>query len=77
MKKGEHTILYENGRFYVIAAEFGTGRYCPKSQGFEVYEAGTTHSVRKASIGFAGDKGLARAIGEADRRAVEAKGGAR
>jgi hypothetical protein len=62
-------ILYENGPFWVCAAEFGSGRFKPKSKGFEVYENGVTHSTRRAIIGHEGEAGLKRAIAEADRRA--------
>lgn len=69
MKESE--ILYENGPFWVKAAEFGTGRLRPKSKGYEVYKNGVTHAKRVAIIGFAGEKGLARAKAEADKRASE------
>jgi hypothetical protein len=62
-------ILYENGPFWVCAAEFGSGRFKPKSKGYEVWESGITHSTRRSIIGFAGDEGLKRAIAEADRLA--------
>ena len=65
-------ILYENGPFWVTAAEFGTGRFEPKGKGFEVYENGVTHSTRRAIIGWVGEKGLTRAIAEADRLAGKA-----
>lgn len=60
-------VLYENDPFWVRAAEFGSGRFKPKSKGFEVYENGVTHSTRRAAIGWEGEKGLTRAIAEADR----------
>ncbi len=65
----ESDILYQNGRFWVRAAEFGSGRFKPKSKGFEVWEDGITHATRRAIIGFEGQKGLDRAITEADRLA--------
>lgn len=68
----ECDILYENGSFWVSRGQqFG--------KGFEVYEAGITHSVRRAIIGYEGQKGLDRAKAEADRRAALALpvGGAR
>lgn len=51
--------LYENGRFWVAKAK----------NGFEVYESGITHSVRRAIIGYEGATGMAKARAEADRRA--------
>ena len=56
-------ILYEAGRFWVRREQFG------KTLGFAVYENNGTAARRVASIGFAGDEGLRRAIVEADRRA--------
>ena len=64
--------LYENGHFWVSVAEFGTGRFRPKSKGYEVWHSGITHSTRRASIGYPGEEGLKRAIAEADRLAGEA-----
>jgi len=58
----ESTILYENGMFYV----------CRKGKGFEVYKTVGTHSERCAQIGYEGEKGLRRAIQEADTRASKA-----
>ncbi len=52
-------ILYENGKFWV----------CKAKHGYEVYETGITHSVRRAIIGYEGQEGLAKARAEADRRA--------
>lgn len=66
--------LYENGNFFVMAAEFGTGRFKPKSKGFEVYESGVTCARRVSQIGFDGAEGLARAKAECDRRANIHKG---
>jgi hypothetical protein len=54
-------ILYENGNYWVRASEKG---------GYEVYRVNLTHSVRCAIIGYKGDKGLARAKAECDRRAA-------
>ncbi len=62
----EGPILYENGDFWVTAATFGK----KASKGYEVNQHVGTHSVRVASIGFAGREGLTRAIKEADRRAT-------
>lgn len=50
-------ILYENGRFWVTKAKHG----------YEVYESGVTHSVRKAIIGYESDKGLLLAQAKADQ----------
>ncbi len=69
----ESDILHENGPFWVCAAEFGSGRFKPKSKGFEVWESGITHSVRRAVIGYEGEEGIARAKAEADKRAEAAK----
>lgn len=52
-------VLYENGNFWV----------CKAKHGYEVYETGVTHSVRRAIIGCEGEAGLAKAIAESDRRA--------
>jgi len=65
----EDDILYENGNFWVCRKQFGSGRFRPKSEGYEVYENGITHSKRVAIIGYAGEEGLKRAIAEADKRA--------
>ncbi len=54
----ESDILYQSGPYWV----------CRKGKGFEVYKDGVTHSVRVASIGFEGEKGLQRAKAECDRR---------
>lgn len=54
----EAQILFEKGPFWI----------CRKGKGFEVYKTGVTHSVRVASIGFEGDKGLQRAKAEIERR---------
>ena len=62
----ESDILYQSGPFWVCAETFGRR----KSPGFAVYKVSDsgTHSRRVASIGFAGEVGLARAIAEANRR---------
>ncbi len=61
----EKDILYEHGRFWVCRAPKGW-------KGFEVYRISDsgTHSVRCATIGFEGEKGLQRAIAECERRAL-------
>jgi hypothetical protein len=59
--------LYENGNFWIRAAEFGSGRLRPKSKGYEVLHSLLTHSVVVCSIG--GDFEHAKA--ECDRRAGE------
>jgi len=61
--------IYENGNFFVTEAEFGSGRYRPKSKGFLVWETGITHAVTRATIGYEGEEGLRRAIVEADKLA--------
>ena len=60
MKESE--ILYENGDYWV----------CKAKKGYEVYKSGFTHSTRCAVIGWDGQKGINRAIQEADRRANNA-----
>jgi hypothetical protein len=57
----------------VCAAEFGTGRFKPKSKGFEVWEFGITHSTRRSIIGHEGPAGFAKARAEADRLANATK----
>lgn len=59
--------MYRSGEFWVREASFG------RSKGFEVLQDGLTHATRVASIGYPGDKGLAKAIAEADRRAKQTK----
>ena len=61
------SILFESGDYWVSAHLFGTGRLQPKSQGFAVWKVGVTHSTLVASIGFAGQEGLNKAITEACR----------
>ena len=63
------TPIYENGNFWVCKEQFGSGRLKPKSNGYAVYENGITHAKRVAQIGWDGQKGLERAIAEADKRA--------
>ncbi len=58
-------ILYERADFYVCAERFG------QKSGFAVYRNGVTAATRVASIGFEGERGLKRAIEEADRRALQ------
>ena len=70
----ETDILYSNGQFWVRAAEFGSGRFKPKSKGYEVWEDGITHATCQAKIGFAGEEGLKRAIAETDERAKASVG---
>lgn len=62
-------VLYENSPFWVCAAEFGSGRFRPKSKGYEVYENGVTHATRRAIIGSEGPEWFERAKAEADKRA--------
>ena len=58
----ESDILYENRTHWVMAVKTG----------YEVYKIGVTHSTRCAQIGWPNsDKGLNRAILEADRRNME------
>ena len=66
----ESDILHENGDYWVCAEVFGSGRFKPKSNGYAVYVNGITHATRVATIGFAGEPGLTRAIAECDRRAA-------
>lgn len=63
----EKDIAYENGTHWVLAKG---------NAGYEVYRTTSTHSERRAIIGFTGVAGLRRAIVEADRRdALEGAGG--
>lgn len=55
----ESDIAYEKGPFWVLNI---------KAKGFEVYKTGISYSTRCAIIGYTGDKGLARAIAEIERR---------
>lgn len=57
-------ILYEAGDFWVCAETFGR----KATPGFAVYQNKLTHAVRVASIGYSGERGIARAIAEAERR---------
>ena len=60
----ESDILYENQSHWVMSVPTG----------YEVYRIGCTHSVRCAQIGWPNsDKGLSRAIFEADKRNKEFK----
>jgi hypothetical protein len=52
-------VLYENGSFWV----------CKAKHGYEVYKDGVSHATRVAIIGYESEKGLQKAIAEADRRA--------
>lgn len=61
----ESDILYENGKYWVYASKKG---------GYEVYETGITHSVRKAIIGHKGKEGLERAKVWCDKLAKENQG---
>lgn len=55
----EKDIVYETKDFWVLKV----------STGYEVYQNGITHSTRVAQIGWANtDRGLNRAMKEADRR---------
>ena len=57
----EDNIAYENSTHYVLALSNGA---------FEVYRNTLTHAVRVAQIGYKGQKGLLRAIDEANKRAA-------
>lgn len=70
----ERDILFESGPYWVKAATFGSGRFRPKSHGFEVYRSGITASVKVATIGYSGPEGLAKASNEATRRAAAERG---
>jgi hypothetical protein len=52
-------IAYENGDFWATSAKHG----------WEVYENGLTHSVRRAIIGYKGQEGLLKAMAKADQLA--------
>lgn len=67
----ESDILFESGPYWICREQFGSGRFKPKSNGFAVYKTGITHSVRVASIGYEGEKGLQRAKQEIVRRLAE------
>ena len=61
----ESDILYENATHWVMAVPTG----------YEVYKTGLTHSVRCARIGWPkSDKGIARAVVEADKRDKQQRG---
>ncbi len=51
-------IVYENDIYYVLKV----------THGFEVYKQGINHATRCAIIGYEGEKGIARAIKEIERR---------
>ena len=51
-------IKYETKNYWVKKTKHG----------FEVYKTGVTHSTRCAIIGWSGEKGLNKAITEADKR---------
>lgn len=55
----EEDIKHEAGAFWVL--DIG-------SRGYQVYQAGITHSTKVASIGRGQGLGLERAIKDADRR---------
>lgn len=55
-------IVFEDGDYWVRRA----------AKGFEVYRLNGTHSVRCATIGFAGQDGLDRAKAEINRRQTAA-----
>lgn len=57
----ENQIVYEQGNYFVVAATFGSGRFKPKSHGFQVYEQGITHAKLAATIGYDGQNGLEKA----------------
>lgn len=57
-------VMHENGSFWVLKL--------PKDKGFQVYEAGITHSTLKDTIGYPGEVGLNKAIERCDKRAAEA-----
>lgn len=56
-------VMHENGRYWVLKL--------PKDKGYQVYEAGITHSTLKDTIGYPGEMGLNRAIEKCDRRAAD------
>ena len=61
----ERDILFERDGYWVKASD--------RFKGFEVYQTGLTHSVRVASIGYAGQPGLDRAKAEVERRLSTSK----
>lgn len=67
----ESDILYQNGPFWICRALFSTGRFKPKSEGYQVFEAGITHSKLRATIGYSGQPGFIRAKEYADKLAAE------
>lgn len=60
----ESDILYENGNFWICKA-------IDEKKGYEVYENGITHSVRRAIVGYTGKTGLDKAKSYCDRLAGE------
>jgi hypothetical protein len=56
----ESNILFEIGNYWVSKSD--------KHTGYDVWEAGITHSRRCAIIGYDGEKGLERAKAEAVKR---------
>lgn len=65
----ESDILYENGNHWVRRARFGKDGI---KQGYQVLENGATAARVVATIGYAGEIGLAKAQAECDRRANKA-----
>ena len=55
-------VMYETESYWVLRIK----------SGFEVYRNGLTHSTRCAQIGWTGDRGLQKAITEANRRQATA-----
>lgn len=58
----ESDILFETATHWVSAAS--------RFDGYTVWRIGATHSVACASIGYAGQVGLDKAIAEAKRRSA-------
>lgn len=56
-------VVHEKGRYWVLKL--------PKDKGYQVYEAGITHSTLKDTIGYPGEMGLNRAIEKCDKRAAD------
>lgn len=54
----ESDILLHLPPFWVAKTQFGTGRFKPRSEGFEVLKEGATHSTIITRIGFSGEKGF-------------------
>lgn len=51
-------VVFEQGKHWVLRVDGG----------YEVYRTGVTHSTRCAQIGYTGERGLQKAIAEAQRR---------